>query len=81
VPVTVQRVGTMLTPFFSSTSVRDFAAARGTDRAGYNAFFHAMLEGGVYLPPSAFEAAFTSAAHGEAELAAIETALASTWRR
>jgi glutamate-1-semialdehyde 2,1-aminomutase len=81
VPVTVQRVGTMLTPFFASAPVRDFAAARATDRAGYNAFFHAMLEGGVYLPPSAFEAAFTSAAHGEAELAAIETALASTWRR
>jgi glutamate-1-semialdehyde 2,1-aminomutase len=81
VPVTVQRVGTMLTPFFASTPVRDFAAARATDRAGYNAFFHAMLEGGVYLPASAFESAFTSAAHGDAELAAIETALASTWRR
>ncbi len=81
VAVTVQRVGTMLTPFFSSTPVRDFAAARATDRAGYNAFFHAMLEGGVYLPPSAFEAAFTSALHGEAELTAIETALASTWQR
>jgi glutamate-1-semialdehyde 2,1-aminomutase len=81
VAVTVQRVGTMLTPFLSSTPVRDFAGARDTDRAGYNAFFHAMLEGGVYLPPSAFEAAFTSAAHGDAELAAIETALASTWRR
>jgi glutamate-1-semialdehyde 2,1-aminomutase len=81
VAVTVQRVGTMLTPFFASTPVRDFAAARATDRAGYNAFFHAMLEGGVYLPPSAFEAAFTSAVHGEAELAAIEAALASTWRR
>jgi glutamate-1-semialdehyde 2,1-aminomutase len=81
VAVTVQRVGTMLTPFFASAPVRDFAAARATDRAGYNAFFHAMLEGGVYLPPSAFEAAFTSAVHGDAELAAIETALASTWRR
>jgi glutamate-1-semialdehyde 2,1-aminomutase len=79
--VTVQRVGTMLTPFFAATQVRDFAAARATDRAGYNAFFHAMLEGGVYLPPSAFEAAFTSSAHGDAELAAIEAALASTWRR
>jgi glutamate-1-semialdehyde 2,1-aminomutase len=81
VAVTVQRVGTMLTPFFTSTPVRDFAAAKATDRAGYNAFFHAMLEGGVYLPPSAFEAAFTSAVHGDAELAAIETALASAWRR
>ena len=81
VPVVVQRVGTMLTPFFTDAPVRDFAAARGTDRAGYNAFFHSLLEGGVYLPPSAFEAAFTSAVHGDAELAAIEAALASTWRR
>jgi glutamate-1-semialdehyde 2,1-aminomutase len=81
VAVTVQRVGTMLTPFFSPTPVRDFSAARGTDRAAYNGFFHAMLEGGVYLPPSAFEAAFSSAAHGQAELAAVESALASTWRR
>jgi glutamate-1-semialdehyde 2,1-aminomutase len=81
VSVTVQRVGTMLTPFFSPSPVRDFAGARATDRAGYNAFFHAMLEGGVHLPPSAFEAAFTSAVHGEAELAAIEAALTSTWRR
>ena len=81
VPVTVQRVGTMLTPFFTRAPVRDFAGARATDRAGYNAFFHAMLEGGVYLPPSAFEAAFTSAVHGDAELAAIEAALASAWRR
>ncbi len=80
VPVTVQRVGTMLTPFFGEAPVRDFAGARRTDRAGYNAFFHALLEGGVYLPPSAFEAAFSSAVHGEAELAEIEAAL-SAWRR
>jgi glutamate-1-semialdehyde 2,1-aminomutase len=81
VPITVQRVGTMLTPFFTAAPVRDFTAARRTDRAGYNAFFHAMLDGGVYLPPSAFEAGFTSAIHGEAELAAVEAALTSTWRR
>ena len=81
VPVTVQWVGTMLTPFFTAAPVRDFTAARRTDRAAYNAFFHAMLDGGVYLPPSAFEAGFTSAVHGEAELAAVEAALTSTWRR
>ncbi len=81
VPVTVQRVGTMFTPFFTAEPVRDFAAAKATDRAGYNAFFHSMLDGGVYLAPSAFEAAFTSALHGEAELAAVEAALTSTWRR
>ncbi|MGH7528329.1 MAG: glutamate-1-semialdehyde 2,1-aminomutase [Gemmatimonadales bacterium] len=81
VPVTVQRVGTMLTPFFTAAPVRNYAEARATDRAGYNAFFHTMLDGGVYLPPSAFEAAFTSAVHGDAELAAVESALASAWPR
>ena len=81
VPVTVQRVGTMLTPFFTPEPVRDYAAARRTDRAGYNAFFHTMLAAGVYLPPSAFEAAFTSAVHGEAELELFVSALASAWRR
>jgi glutamate-1-semialdehyde 2,1-aminomutase len=81
VPVTVQRVGTMLTPFFSGSRVVDYAGAKRSDKAAYAAFFHAMLEGGVYLPPSAFEAAFTSAAHGDAELAALEAALAGAWQR
>jgi glutamate-1-semialdehyde 2,1-aminomutase len=81
VPVTVQRVGTMLTPFFTDAPVRDFAGAKRTDKAAYNAFFHAMLEGGVYLPPSSFEASFTSAVHGDVELAAFEAALGSAWVR
>jgi glutamate-1-semialdehyde 2,1-aminomutase len=81
VPLRVQRVGTMLTPFFTADPVVDYAGAKRCDRAAYNAFFHAMLEGGVYLAPSAFEAAFTSAVHGEAELAAVETALGSAWAR
>jgi glutamate-1-semialdehyde 2,1-aminomutase len=81
VPLTVQRVGTMLTPFFSDTPIRDYAEAKRCDRGAYAAFFHAMLEGGVYLAPSAFEAAFTSAVHGDAELAALEAALGSAWAR
>ena len=81
VAVTVQRVGTMLTPFFTDGPVRDYASARRSDRAAYATFFHAMLESGVYLAPSAFEAAFTSAVHGEAELAAFEAALSSAWAR
>jgi glutamate-1-semialdehyde 2,1-aminomutase len=79
VPLTVQRVGTMLTPFFSATPVRNYAAAKATDRESYNRFFHAMLDRGVYLPPSAFEAAFTSAAHGADEMALFEHALASAF--
>ena len=81
VAVTVQRVGTMLTPFFTDSPVRNYADAKRCDRVSYSAFFHAMLDSGVYLAPSAFEAAFTSAGHGDAELAAFETALGSAWAR
>jgi glutamate-1-semialdehyde 2,1-aminomutase len=81
VAVTVQRVGTMLTPFFTAEPVRNFAQARRTDRAGYNVFFHDMLQAGVYLPPSAFEAAFTASVHGPAELELLGNALAAAWRR
>jgi glutamate-1-semialdehyde 2,1-aminomutase len=81
VPIVVQRAGTMLTAFFGPEPVRDYAAARRSDRAGYNNFFHGMLEAGVYLPPSAFEAAFTSTVHGEGELEAVEAALSSVWQR
>jgi glutamate-1-semialdehyde 2,1-aminomutase len=81
VPITVQRVGTMLTPFFTPEPVHDYAQARRTDRAAYNAFFHEMLDAGVYLPPSAFEAAFTSSAHGDAELDLLGNALAGAWQR
>ncbi len=81
VALTVQRVGTMLTPFFIDAPVRNYDEAKRADRAAYAAFFHAMLDGGVYLAPSAFEAAFTSVAHGEAELAALEAALGSAWAR
>ena len=81
VPLTVQRVGTMLTPFFAAEPVTNYADARRGDRTAYGAFFHAMLEAGVYLAPSAFEAAFTSAVHGEAELAAFEAAVGSAWAR
>jgi glutamate-1-semialdehyde 2,1-aminomutase len=80
VPLTVQRVGTMLTPFFADRAIGNFADARSTDRPAYSRFFHAMLERGVYLPPSAFEAAFTSAAHGDREMEALEQAAAHALR-
>ncbi|HMH54672.1 MAG TPA: glutamate-1-semialdehyde 2,1-aminomutase [Gemmatimonadales bacterium] len=81
VPLTVQRVGTMFTPFFTERPVRTFAEAKRTDAKAYAAFFHAMLENGVYLPPSAYEAAFASTVHGTAELDVLESALRTAWPR
>jgi glutamate-1-semialdehyde 2,1-aminomutase len=74
VPLTVNRVGSMLTAFFSDGPVTDYASARRADRERYARFFHAMLERGVYLAPSQFEAAFVSLAHADADLDAAEAA-------
>lgn len=74
VPVAIQRVGTMFTVFFQSGPVTDYASAKQSDRAAYGRFFHAMLDHGVYLPPSQFEAAFTSAVHGDRELEVLRQA-------
>jgi glutamate-1-semialdehyde 2,1-aminomutase len=81
IPLIVQRVGTMFTPFFTAEAVRDFDEAKRCDREAHARFFHAMLDGGVYLPPSAFEAAFASATHGQAELELFESALGAAWAR
>jgi glutamate-1-semialdehyde 2,1-aminomutase len=67
-PLTVNRVGSMLTAFFTGDPVTDYASARRADTARYGRFFHAMLERGVYLAPSQFEAVFLSLAHGEADV-------------
>ncbi len=81
VPLTVQRVGTMFTPFFTASPVRTFAEAKLTDRDAYRRFFHTMLDSGFYFPPSAYEAGFTSAVHGDAELELLENALGAAWPR
>lgn len=81
VPIRVQRVGTMFTPFFTGNPVRSFAEAKQSDREAYSRFFHSMLQSGIYLPPSAFEAAFTSSVHGEAELELLESAAGAVWLR
>jgi glutamate-1-semialdehyde 2,1-aminomutase len=69
VPLRVQRVGSMWTPFFTDRPVRSWDDAAPADTRRYAAFFRAMLARGVLLAPSAFECAFLSAAHGEAEIA------------
>jgi glutamate-1-semialdehyde 2,1-aminomutase len=70
VPFTTQRVGAMFGLFFSAEKVDTYAQAIACDTAAFNRFFHAMLERGVYLAPSAFEAGFLSSAHDEAIIAA-----------
>jgi glutamate-1-semialdehyde 2,1-aminomutase len=64
----VNRVGSMLTLFLGTEAVRDYASARRADTARFARFFRAMLEEGVYLPPSQFEAMFVSLAHTEADI-------------
>jgi glutamate-1-semialdehyde 2,1-aminomutase len=80
VPFTTNRVGGMFGMFFSNAPVDTFAAAVACDTAAFNRFFHAMLERGVYLAPSAFEAGFMSSAHGQAELDATIVAAREAFR-
>jgi glutamate-1-semialdehyde 2,1-aminomutase len=68
VPVTINRVGSVLTTFFTDGPVTDFASAARSDTARYARFFHASLRNGVMLAPSQFEAAFVSTAHTEADI-------------
>ena len=64
----LNRIGSMMTLFFTDREVTDFESAKTSDLKRFNAFFHAMLDQGFYLPPSQFEAAFVSAAHTEADI-------------
>ncbi len=68
VPVQVNRVGSMLSAFFIDTPVTDTTIAAKADRALYGRLFHGMLDRGVYLAPSALEAAFVSTAHTDADI-------------
>jgi glutamate-1-semialdehyde 2,1-aminomutase len=64
----VTRVGSMHGLFFTGSEVTDYQSARSCDTAAFGRYFHAMLDRGIYLAPSQFEAYFVSASHGEEEL-------------
>jgi glutamate-1-semialdehyde 2,1-aminomutase len=68
VSLQVNAFGSLLTPFFTSTPVRDYQSALAADTGAYATFFHGMLKRGVYPPPSQFEAWFLSAAHTDAHV-------------
>jgi glutamate-1-semialdehyde 2,1-aminomutase len=71
------RVGSMWTLFFTRAPVRDWTGAATSDRVRYARFFHAMLERGIVLAPSQFEANFISAAHTRADIDATVQAAAA----
>ncbi|MFI6921636.1 glutamate-1-semialdehyde 2,1-aminomutase [Nonomuraea spiralis] len=75
VPHRLQRAGSLFSIFFTDAEVRDFDQARSQNTAAFTAFFHAMLDQGVYLPPSAYEAWFLSASHDDEALNRIADAL------
>lgn len=70
VALTVNRVGSMLTAFMTPAPVTNYASAKQADANAYGLFFRALLESGVYFPPSQFEAAFVSTAHSEGDVTA-----------
>jgi glutamate-1-semialdehyde 2,1-aminomutase len=81
VTLTTNRVGSMFTWFFTAKSVTDFASASSSDTKAFARFYRRMLEAGVWLPPSQFEAAFVSVAHGPAEVEAVLDAARAALKR
>ena len=75
VPHQLQRAGSLFSVFFREGPVTDYEAAQQQNTDRYAAFFHSMLTDGVYLPPSAFEAWFVSAAHDDLAIDRIAAAL------
>ena len=79
-PLQINRVGSMMTLFFSESRVTGWSSVSESDGDGFARFFHRMLEEGVYLPPSPFEAMFVSTAHGETDIDATIEAAAQALR-
>ena len=74
-PLTINRDGSMMTLFFTQGQVSGWESVSGSDKDGFSRFFHRMLEQGVYLPPSPFEAMFVSTAHTDDDIqATVEAA-------
>ena len=79
--VTVNRVGSMFTFFFTPRRVTDYASAQSSDRARFGEFFRWMLERGCAFPPSQFEAAFLSAAHSDDDIERTVTAMGEFFKQ
>jgi len=77
--VQINRVGSMFTVFFTPTKVTDYQTARTSNTERYGRFFHALLDRGVYLAPSQFEACFVSLAHTRKDIDATARAAAEAF--
>lgn len=77
IPIQINQIASMFTVFFTGQPVTDYTSAKRSETQRYARFFHALLECGVYFPPSQFEAAFVSTAHDEE---ALESALEAVKR-
>jgi glutamate-1-semialdehyde 2,1-aminomutase len=75
IPVQINRVGSMMTVFFTDTPVVDYATAKTSNTQRFGLFFRELLERGIYIAPSQFEAAFVSTAHNESDLDATVAAV------
>lgn len=80
VDLRVNRLGSMMTPFFTAEPVNDYESARRADVGRYGRFHQEMLERGVYLPPSQFEALFVSLSHTQADIEGTTAAAAESFR-
>ena len=78
--VCINRAGSMITPFFTPGPVTDYATATASNTQAFAAFFHGMLEAGIYLPPSQFESWFISTAHTDADITATSQAAVHAFR-
>jgi glutamate-1-semialdehyde 2,1-aminomutase len=76
ISATINRACGLMTVFFTGNDVTDMASASATDREAFGAFFHGMVDNGVYLPPSQFEAWFVSTAHSDADITQTVDAVA-----
>ena len=81
VPVTFNRCGSMFCGYFTDRPVHHLADAMHSDRARFAKFFHGMLDEGVYLAPSQFEAGFISTAHSAADIDQTVRAAAAAMKR
>ncbi len=80
IPVHFNRCGSMFCAYFTDAPVHNLADAMKSDRARFAKFFHAMLDGGIYVAPSQFEAGFISTAHGEGDIERTVTLAAKVLR-